>query len=93
MNNSSVASSNEEMHENTLSRLKTNQHEKKLADQWGAVLFIPFVLRKENDLYPHELNRAIFVLNDGLFKRLDLQIVNIFKDVRNQLQKKGIPTQ
>ena len=93
MNNSGVASSNEEMQKKTLARLENNRYEKQLADQLGVPLLIPFVLREGNDLYPHELNRAVFVLNDGPFKRLDLQVVNIFKDVRKQLQKKGITTQ
>lgn len=93
MNNSGVASCKEEMEEKTLQRLKTNQHEKRLADKMGVPLLMPFVLRENNDLYPHELNRAVFVLQEGSLKRLDLQILNIFKDARKQLKKKNIDTQ
>lgn len=54
---------------------------------------MPLVLREiDSSLYSHELNRAVFILQEGPYKRLDLQVLNMFKDARKQLKKQGIST-
>ena len=70
-----------------------------IADGVGVPMVMPMVLREElpqNEpqfLYSHELNRAIFVLKDGPFARLDLQVLAMLKDARKQLKERNIHTQ
>ncbi|MGN0025172.1 MAG: hypothetical protein ACI351_07065 [Candidatus Avelusimicrobium sp.] len=88
-NTGHLTSSKEELQQDVLEYLNS---EKQLADKLGVPLLIPIVSREEN-LYSHELSRAVFVLQEGPLKHLDFQIVNMFKDARRQLKKKGIHTQ
>ncbi len=92
MNNSGVATSKEEMEAKTLARIEDHDYERKMADKMVVPLLVPFVLRENNDFYPHELNRAVFVQKEGPLARLDLQVLAMFKDARKQLKKKNILT-
>ncbi len=69
-----------------------------IADGVGVPMVMPMVLRetskdKPQYLNAHDLNRAVFVLKDGPYARLDLQVLAMLKDARKQLKKRGIRTQ
>ncbi len=69
-----------------------------IADGVGVPMVMPMVLRERltdepQFLNSHDLNRAVFVLKDGPYARLDLQVLSMLKDARKQLKKRDIRTQ
>ncbi|MBO7191647.1 MAG: hypothetical protein J6V32_06130 [Elusimicrobiaceae bacterium] len=63
-----------------------------LADSLGVPLVMPIVPRLDN-FYTHALSRAVLISQDEKFERLDLQVLNMLKDARRQLNKRNIKTQ
>ncbi len=66
-----------------------------IADGVGVPMVMPMVLRSKQQEYlnSHDLNRAVFVLKDGPYARLDLQVLAMLKDARKQLKQRGLRTQ
>jgi len=102
MNNNGSYSTQEENIKSVLARFQKRSGdlvEYGIADGVGVPMVMPMVLREElpqNEpqfLYSHELNRAIFVLKDGPYARLDLQALAMLKDARKQLKQRQIRTQ
>ena len=82
----------EETEKNLLERLREQSSESPVADALGVPLVVPMILRTEK-LYTHALSRAVLVSQDEKFKRLDLQVLNMLKDAREQLKNRHIKTQ
>lgn len=66
-----------------------------IADGVGVPMVMPMVLREKDSptLHTQDLNRAVFVLKDGPYVRLDLQVLAMLKDARKQLKKRNIRTE
>lgn len=75
-----------------LERLPYQSDEGPVADALGVPLIMPMVQRQKN-FYTHALSRAVLISKDEKFKRLDLQVLNMIKDAREQLKKRGVKTQ
>ena len=102
MNDNGIHKTQEENIKSVLSRFERPsgaEVEYGIADGVGVPMVLPMVLRepptkgKPQLLYSHSLNRAVFVLKDGPYARLDLQVLAMLKDARKQLKKRNIPTQ
>ena len=99
MNDNGMYKTQEENEKSVLRRFeKGGYYEWGVADGIGVPMVMPMVLReklvaKPQILNSHDLNRAVFVLKDGPYARLDLQVLAMLKDARKQLKKRGIRTQ
>ncbi len=101
MNDNGMYKTQEENIKSVLERFKSNSGaavEWGIADGVGVPMVMPMVLReklkdKPQYLNSHDLNRAVFVLKDSPYARLDLQVLSMLKDARKQLKKRGIRTQ
>lgn len=92
MGNTGRIANAEETEKTILRRLPYQSNEGPVAKSLGVPLVMPMVPRQE-DFYTHALSRAVMVSKDKNFKRLDLQVLNIIKDARKQLKKRGIKTE
>ncbi len=95
MNNVGATSSAKEAEERTLEELRTNRFVYRIPDGLGVPMLMPLVQRENRGdpiLYTHDLNRAVFVSQEEKLKRLDLQVLNMMKEARKQLKKRGIRT-
>ena len=98
MNNNRHYKTQEENEKSVLNRFQTRAGELVewgIADGVGVPMVMPMVLRNKQDepIYSHKLNRATFILKEGPYARLDLQVLSMLKDARKQLKKRGIRTQ
>lgn len=91
MANTGQVSSVEETEKTTLFRLRHELSEYSVADELGVPLVVPIVPRLEN-FYTHDLSRIVLVSQEESFKRLDLQVLNMLQDARQQLKKRHIRT-
>lgn len=91
MTDCGVTDSIQETEEKTLFRLRHELSEYPIADELGVPLVMPIVQRPE-DFYTHALSRAVFTSQEEPFKRLDLQVLNMLRDARQQLSKRHIHT-
>ena len=92
MNDSGASENMQEAEQRTLERFSTNQHEKQIADGVGVPLLMPIIQRVRGEIDSHEWNRAVFVMQEGPLKRLDLQVFAMLQDAKKQLKKRGIST-
>lgn len=90
MNDSGSFNTLEELVEATRERMNNNEHERQIADGVGVPMLIPLVLRVNGAVNAHEWNRAVFIMQDGPLKRLDLQVLAMLQDAKKQLKKRGI---
>ena len=75
-----------------LERLPYQSDQGPVAAALGVPLIMPMVPRL-NNFYTHALSRAVMVSKDEKFKRLDVQVLNMIKDAREQLKNRGIKTE
>ncbi|MBO7191648.1 MAG: hypothetical protein J6V32_06135 [Elusimicrobiaceae bacterium] len=95
MNNVGITSTEKEAEERTLHELRNNSFVYQIPDGLGLPMLMPLVQRENRgdpELYTHDLNRAVFVSQEEKLKRLDVQVLNMIKDAREQLKKRGIRT-
>lgn len=101
MNDNGMYKTQEENEKSVLERFERRSGEDVewgVADGVGVPMVLPMVLRekfadKPPFLNSHDLNRAVFVLKDGPYARLDLQVLAMLKDARKQLKKRNVNTQ
>jgi len=57
-------------------------------------LLVPVFPRPETDwhIYTHDLDRDVMLQKDNDLERIDLQLIEMFEDAREELRKKGIQT-
>ena len=92
MGNTGRIANAEEAKKTILERLPYQSDEGPVAKSLGVPLVMPIIPRQEN-FYTHALSRAVMVSKDTNFERLDLQVLNMVKDAREQLKKCGIKTE
>ena len=92
MGNTGRADTVEGTEKTILERLPYQSDEGPVADALGVPLIMPMVQRQKN-FYTHALSRAVMVSKDEKFKRLDVQVLNMIKDAREQLKKRSVKTQ
>lgn len=92
MNNEDISDSSEKLEEAVRVQLRRNYSEYGIADGVGVPLLMPLVLQGTNGQHTHQLNRAVLKIKDGPLTRLDLQVLAMLEDARQQLQAKGIRT-
>ena len=95
MNNVGITSTEKEAEERTLHELRNNSFVYQIPDGLGLPMLMPLVQRENRgdpELYTHDLNRAVFVSQEEKLKHLDVQVLNMIKDAREQLKKRGIRT-
>lgn len=93
MNDSGIFDSAEELEKETCARFNRGEHESVIACGVGVPMVVPLIPRKEGPVNAHDLNRAVFQIQEGPLKRLDLQVLAMLKDARKQLAKQDIRTQ
>lgn len=86
MTDCGITDTAEEAKQKTLERLRYELSEYPVADALGVPLVMPIVQRPE-DLYTHDLSRAVFTSQDEKFKRLDEQVLHMLQDARAYLKK------
>ena len=91
MNDSGIYDSIEELESATRARFG-RMNEDYIAYEMGLPMVLPLINRTKGEVNSHDYNRAVFVIQEGPLKRLDLQIMSMLKDARKQLKKKGIRT-
>lgn len=98
MNNNDYCETQEENIKSVLEQFESRSGdwvEWGIADGVGVPMVMPMVLRKKNEpvLHTQAFNRAVFVLKDGPYARLDLQVLAMLKDARKELKKRNIRSQ
>ena len=91
MNDSGIYDSIEKLESATRARFG-HMNEDYIAYEVGVPMVIPLINRTKGEVNSHDYNRAVFVIQEGPLRRLDLQIMAMLKDARKQLKKKGIHT-
>lgn len=83
----------EKLEQATRRQLRKNYSLYGLADGVGVPLLVPLVLQAQAPYHTHQLNRAVFTLQEGPFAHLDKQVLSMLQDARKQLLHLDIRTE
>lgn len=92
MTNEDVIDSVDRLEEATIQQLRRNYSQYGIADGVGVPMLVPLILQARAPLHTHQLNRAVFTLQDGPFAHLDEQVLAMLNDARQQLACRSIRT-
>lgn len=93
MTNEDVEDSVAKLEEETIRQLRRNYSQYGIADGAGVPMLVPLILQAHSPLHTHQLNRAVFTLQDGPFAHLDEQVLAMLSDARSKLKERGVRTQ
>jgi predicted peptidase len=77
------------------SALKTVQQAKLVSKKMNAIVLVPIFPRSSSEwkIYTHALDRDVMLTKNDSLKRLDLQLVAMIEDAREELKEKNILVQ
>ena len=92
MTNEDVVDSVTTLEQEAIQQLRRNYSQYGLADGVGVPMLVPLILQGSSPLHTHQLNRAVFTLQEGPFSYLDEQVLAMLQDARQQLARRTIRT-